>query len=218
MTAPSVYRNKTALIERVVSSRDTVLDVGFLGQGITDTDDRWPHAVLLRTAKEVYGVDLSIDRSRFPDVQRYQEASAESFSFPGKKFDVIFAGDLIEHLPNPGLFLRAAADHLVPGGKLILTTPNCFNLFNLTEKITKEEPTVNSDHTCYFNSKTLRVLLRKVDFNVAQTGYVYSLGYTHRESFKKKFLNVVYWILARMTTKYLETLVVVARPRASQSQ
>ncbi len=43
------------------------------------------------------------------------------------KFDVIIAGELIEHLHNPGLFLNTLYEHLRDEGKLILTTPNPFN-------------------------------------------------------------------------------------------
>lgn len=208
-----VYRNKAALIDAIVNPEDTVLDVGFLGQGIRLGEAQWPHGLMRKKAKEVYGIDLVIDRESFPDTAHYVEASAESFSIPGVTFDVIFAGDLIEHLTNPGLFLASCKAHLKDGGKLVLTTPNAFNLFNLTEKLSKEEPTVNADHTCYFNSKTIRVLLEKSGFALERTGYVYTLEYGHKESVKKKLLNLLYGLLSRFTTKYLETLVVVAAPK-----
>lgn len=205
-----VFKNKTALIEALVTKDDTVLDIGFLGQGIQEDDPNWPHAVLKRTAKNVYGLDLELPDT-YGNNPKYQEASAESFSFP-IAFDVIFAGDLIEHLSNPGLFLDTAKQHLAPGGRLILTTPNTFNLFNIAEKLTKYEPTVNPDHTFYFNSKVLAKLLEKNGMHADAVHYVYSLEYTHKESFKKKFLNLLYAILSRFTDKFTETLVVVARP------
>lgn len=205
-----VFKNKTALIQALVTKDDTVLDIGFLGQGIQDDDENWPHKVLKDRAKEVYGLDLELSE-RYANDPHYQEASAESFSFP-TTFSVIFAGDLIEHLSNPGLFLDAVKRHLAPGGRLILTTPNTFNLFNLAEKLTKYEPTVNPDHTFYFNSKVLAKLLEKNGMRADEFHYVYSLEYTHKESLKKKFLNVLYALLARFTDKFTETLVVVSRP------
>lgn len=211
MTSTRIFNNKKELIEALVSPEDVVLDVGFSGQGVTVGDEKWPHGILKSRAKEVYGIDLSIDRSLFPDTVRYQETSAENFSFPAVKFDVVFAGDVIEHLPNPGLFLDAVRAHLTPAGKLVLTTPNAFNLFNISEKLTKDEPTVNSDHTCYFNHKTLRVLLEKCSLSTEEIAYLYSLEYTHKESWKKKVLNTIYALLARGTPKFVETLVIVAR-------
>lgn len=211
----TIYQNKKTLIDALIRSTDEVLDVGFSGQGVTAEDDVWPHRLLQHKAASVNGVDLFIDREQFSDTDRYQEASAESFSFPGKKFDVIFAGDLIEHLPNPGLFLASCKAHLRDDSRLIITTPNAFNLFNLTEKLTKEEPTVNSDHTMYFNQKTLRTLFAKCNFEIQEIAYVYTLGYKHKESLKKKFLNGLNKILSRITPKFSETLVIVARPVSS---
>ena len=208
-----VFRNKAALIQNEIQSTDCVLDVGFSGQGIQNNDPQWPHALLQKQAREVHGVDLEIQRDNFPDITHYQEASAETFSFPGILFDKIFAGDLIEHLSNPGAFLLQCRRHLRPEGELILTTPNCFNLFNLTEKLTKNEPTVNSDHTFYFNWKVLKKLLEKNGFELTKISYVYSLEYSHQESLKKKVLNVVYYLLSLVTSKYIETLVIVARPK-----
>jgi len=185
--------------------------VGFLGQGIREGDPKWPHTIITSLASEVYGLDLSLPE-KYKKYPRYLEASAEAFSFP-VKFDGIFAGDLIEHLSNPGLFLQCCKKHLKPGGSLILTTPSAFNLFNLAEKLTKREPTVNPDHTMYFNGKTLKKLLEKNGMAVKEISFLYSLEYAHKESLKKKLLNVVYKLLSLFTDKFVETLVVVAIPR-----
>lgn len=40
------------------------------------------------------------------------------------KFDVIVLWQVIEHLPDPWAVLKAAAQHLAPGGVLIVDTPN----------------------------------------------------------------------------------------------
>jgi 2-polyprenyl-3-methyl-5-hydroxy-6-metoxy-1,4-benzoquinol methylase len=212
---PCIYRNKAELIQKSIPNNAVVLDVGFWGQGVTKGDTNWPHALLKVTGAQVYGVDLNINRGEFPDTDRYQEGSAEDFSFPGVTFTHIFAGDLIEHLPNPGKFLEACARHMNTESQLILTTPNCFNLFNLTEKLSKDEPTVNADHTMYFNHKTLRVLLQKCGFNIQSIDYIYSLEYTHKESWKKRLQNILYYLLSTQTPKFVETLVVIARPAQS---
>lgn len=39
-------------------------------------------------------------------------------------FELIIAGELIEHLNNPGLFLERAKFHLVENGRILITTPN----------------------------------------------------------------------------------------------
>lgn len=205
-----VYRRKEDIIKSLVTKNDTVLDVGFWGQGLKIDNPNWAHEFLLERAKEVYGLDVDYDSDKIKNMELYKKGDAENFTFD-VKFDIIFAGDLIEHLSNPGLFLKSCANNLKEGGKILITTPNCFNLFNLAEKITKEEPTVNSDHSCYFNCKTLRALLRKNRFGIIETGFLYSLGINHKESYKKKVLNFIYFILSKFTTKFMETLVAVAQ-------
>ena len=39
-------------------------------------------------------------------------------------YESIVCCEGIEHFENPGIFLKTAYDHLVPGGRLIVTTPN----------------------------------------------------------------------------------------------
>lgn len=204
------YKNKKNLIEKLVKKNDYILDIGFWGQGININDKNWPHNYFLEKSQNVYGLDLDFEETKLKNLENYKRSSAEKFSY-NFKFDVIFAGDLIEHLSNPGMFLESCRLNLKDDGILILTTPNCFNLFNLAEKLTKREPTVNHDHTFYFNNKTLAKLLAKNDFKVYEVSYIYSLGVSYVESYKKKFLNLIYYLLAKFTDKYLETLVIIAK-------
>jgi hypothetical protein len=66
-----------------------------------------------------------------------------------------------------------------------------FNLFNMASKLTKTEPIMNKDETVYFNHRTLRQLLGKHGWKVDEASYLYSLGVAYRESYRKKFLNVL---------------------------
>ena len=204
-------KNKVELLDTLIKKTDTVLDIGFWGQGKTYESPTWPHKLLKDRAGDVYGLDLVYDESVIPDADRakYKVAAAEDFHFD-KKFSIIFAGDLIEHLVNPGLFLDNAKAHLDAGGKLIITTPNTFNLFVMAGKLTRPEPPINPDHTFYFNRRTIEILLQKCGFAVESFGFMYTLDYTHKESYKKKFLNIIYRVLSWFTPKFYESMVVVA--------
>ena len=157
-----------------------VLDVGFWGQAVGIDNPEWVHNVLRRSAKEVYGVDITYDDSALSNPEHYQRASAESFHFD-TTFDVIFASELIEHLTNPGLFLEQCKKHLTSSGALILTTPNTFGFMTLIQKMFKKEPSVNPDHTMYFNKTVLETLLNKCGFTITKCAYIatFQIGRAH---------------------------------------
>jgi SAM-dependent methyltransferase len=206
-----IFANKQELVTTLIQPTDDVLDIGFYGQGVRPGQSHWVHRLLEQRASSVWGIDTHPDVRSFED-GRHIQANAESFHID-HAFSVIFAGDLIEHVCNPGMFLDACRAHLASGGRLILTTPNCFNLFNLMQKLMRDEPTVNADHVCYFNTKTIQVLLEKCGWKIDALHYLYSLDAAYTESFKKRIQNILYRWLSWYTPKFIETLVVVAVPR-----
>jgi 2-polyprenyl-3-methyl-5-hydroxy-6-metoxy-1,4-benzoquinol methylase len=70
----------------------------------------------------------------------YCDITSNPENFITEQFDVIICGEVIEHLGNPGSLFEAARRFLVPGGRLVVTTPNPFflgfilrHLFNVPE-------------------------------------------------------------------------------------
>jgi 2-polyprenyl-3-methyl-5-hydroxy-6-metoxy-1,4-benzoquinol methylase len=55
---------------------------------------------------------------------------AQRFSL-GRVFDVIIAGEVIEHLADVRGFIESAASNLASGGRLIVTTPNAYSAIML---------------------------------------------------------------------------------------
>lgn len=50
--------------------------------------------------------------------------------FSDAQFDIVFAGEIIEHLPDPDHFLKEAQRLLKRGGMICLTTPNLLAWYN----------------------------------------------------------------------------------------
>jgi 2-polyprenyl-3-methyl-5-hydroxy-6-metoxy-1,4-benzoquinol methylase len=69
-----------------------------------------------RIAREVYGLDVTT-------------GALDPQMFAPKTFDVVTFWDVIEHVPDPVATLRVAADMLVPGGLMVLKTPNVDGLY-----------------------------------------------------------------------------------------
>ncbi|MBU1046184.1 class I SAM-dependent methyltransferase [Patescibacteria group bacterium] len=206
----NIYKSKKELIKDLVSENDNILDVGFWGQAVNIENPNWVHNIFKLQAKEVWGVDLFFDEKRLKKPQNYKKQSAENFNFE-QKFDVIFAGDLIEHLSNLGLFLDSCKRNLKDNGRLIITTPNTFTIFNFFDKFFRREPSVNNDHTIYLNFIVLRKLLEKNGWNVVEENYLDDVWTKYKQSLKRKILYVFYKFIGLFTNKFIENIVVIAK-------
>lgn len=90
---------------------------------------------------------------------------AQNFTLD-RQFDVIVAGDLIEHLENQAGFLESCKRHLKPDGKIVVSTPNpWFWKYLLLAVIHREVPN-NAEHTGWFCPRTYRQLCERFDLEL----------------------------------------------------
>src|SRR5882757_7971843 len=146
-----------------------VLDVGCTGHFVNIGSPQWLHGRLREKFPSVSGIDISEANAailRESGFDKIYVQSAETFEL-SNKFDTIVAGELIEHLANPGLFLRQARAHLKPGGRLVLTTPNAFSLLFISYALFKYPKTCeNLQHTCWFCPQTMKELVERSGFKI----------------------------------------------------
>ena len=98
-------------------------------------------------------------------------------------FDVIIAGEMIEHLTNPGRFLEGIKRFMNRDTELIITTINAycalrFAIYGLRGKRGKNEP-VHPDHVSYYSYRTLGLLLERHGMKRIKFLF-YDLGAEHR--------------------------------------
>ena len=176
------------LIKEYIENK-TVLDIGFCSRGYRSDyrSDGWLHNNIKKYAKSVFGIDISKECIEFLRERGYNNvelANAETFNL-NQKFDVVVAGELIEHLSNFQGFFNSVRKHLERDGLLILTTPNMFYFQETLFLVLRGYPPVHPEHTCYFEEITLRQLLGRFGFSAEKIMYV-SEGYTREEKFELK--------------------------------
>lgn len=156
------------------------------------------HYELDKIASELYGFDFDqagIDILEENGTKNLYQADLEKLEAVNldETFDVIIAGEMIEHLNNPGLFLRGIKRFMNPNTKLVITTINAycamrFWQYFLRGKGGKSEP-VHPDHVTYFSYSTLSLIINHAGLSVSDF-YFYDLGKEHRPH-SKWYYNLV---------------------------
>jgi len=163
---------------------------------------------------EILGID--IDEAAISELQRQGFAAevcdAENMCFKAR-FDTIIAGELIEHLQNPGKFLEGCRRALRPGGVLVLSTPNIFSVMLGSMYLKNSDHAFNPQHAMWFCPQTILEILRRYDFVVTSFEFVDDLDERGVDSVVYKIFaftwKAIRWILP---VRYRNTMVLVCKP------
>ena len=85
--------------------------------------------------------------------------------YPREHFDIIIAGEIIEHLSNPGQALNCLHSVMGKNAKIIITVPNAYSLKGFLRAVMKHE-LIHPDHTLHHSPHTLKTLLDRHGFLV----------------------------------------------------
>jgi SAM-dependent methyltransferase len=156
-----------------ISKRDLVLEL-CRGKSVLDLgcvehswrmsleNPRWLHAEIAAVASSCVGVDF-LER----DVA---ELNARGFSMlagnvltdePPDRFEVVVAGDLIEHVENAGVFLEYVAKALTEDGIAIVTTPNALYPAQLWSVLGRGRPEISPEHVALYDPFTFANLVER---------------------------------------------------------
>jgi SAM-dependent methyltransferase len=136
-----------------------VLDAGCGRSLFTEIRPDWPFRIV---ASDVDYDLMSQRQAEFKDV-RFLVGDAQPLPFRDGSFDAVFAGELIEHLPDPRPGVAEFRRVLRPGGTLILTTPNRLRLANVADG--SERP-YSPDHLSELSYDEVRALLDSEGFEI----------------------------------------------------
>lgn len=150
-------------IERIPSNANRVLDIGCVRHNEAKRQEANLHdTISSHVDGELIGIDINKTEIKKMQNEGYnvQVGDAQELSFD-QPFDVIVAGEVIEHLCNPGVFLNKASKNLTDSGRIVLTTPNPdgFAYFRKALLNQKNNPT----HTCWIDPPNLDVLVDKTN-------------------------------------------------------
>ncbi len=151
------------MLESLPPSR--ILDVGCSGGLFAARARAAGHHVTGVDYLEIPGVRERTDRFFVADLERGLPAEV------GTRFDVVIAGDVIEHLTRPAEILRQLRDVLRPGGQVFLSVPNFGHWYPRLRVVTgrfgyDRRGILDDTHLRFFTRATLRRTVRAAGFDI----------------------------------------------------
>jgi SAM-dependent methyltransferase len=152
------------LFQAAIGRGKRVLDLGCRSGALTR------HFLL---GNEVVGID--VDRAALRTVEQLGiepvAANVEDpLPFPDASFDVVVAGELLEHLRFPDAVVAEIQRVLRPGGAIVGSVPNAFRLQGRLRFLRGRAPEDDPTHLHMFSPSELRALL--ADFADVRLSYV----------------------------------------------
>ena len=165
------------LVELVHGKR--IAHLGFVDEHLLEAklaSGRWLHARLADAAAETVGIDIEPEGIAWALEQGYEAYLADCqdreslAALALDPFDIVVAGEVIEHLEAPGSFLRASHELVAPGGRIVVTTPNAAALQNFAAPLLGVE-LIHPDHLALFSPRTLLALFERTGWDVERIVY-----------------------------------------------
>lgn len=113
---------------------------------------------------DIDGYAIEIAKKEFGD-EHFIFQSVEDYAASGKKADIIYTGEVIEHVPSPTSFVQSISEILNKDGLLYLTTPQAFHWRN-PKTFTDWEEVKPPEHIHYFSRKGIQTILEAHGFKI----------------------------------------------------
>lgn len=123
----------------------------------------------------LWGLDISEEGVRILREQGFDNIILGDVEEMGSElrpmnFDIVLAGEILEHVANPGRFLTSLGSIMTAKTELVVTTPNANSFKGFVHSMLRREK-VHPDHNYYFSYRTLKQLMEKFDLECSEIYY-----------------------------------------------
>lgn len=170
-----IYENVNPKIAALYAGEQAVLDIG-CGSGALGA---WIKRENIHAI--VHGIDISSNAGKTAserlDAFWCVDLDLSPLPETGLKYDLIIMGDLLEHLKRPDLFLAQMAEHLTPGGRVIVSVPNIAN-YSIRLRLLfgefryTETGIMDRTHLRFFTWRSFTELLSQSGFSIEKRTFI----------------------------------------------
>lgn len=202
-----VIKTREPVIKEVCKDKK-VLDIGCVDHAAQkEKGSHWLHKQIKSVASSVVGVDILEEDVRELNQKGYNIIVGDALTIDiQEQFDVVVAGEFIEHVSDHGVFLKNMRKHLKGGGKLVITTPNMFAFRYQFWNLVSGKGIFNDQHVCWFDYFTLKELVERYNFEVEH-------GFYHFDPDTPWYKYYPTKLMTKIRGNYAPRILFVVKPR-----
>jgi 2-polyprenyl-3-methyl-5-hydroxy-6-metoxy-1,4-benzoquinol methylase len=176
------------------------------------------HIKLIEIARKVIGIDIdeqSINFLKNAGINNLQIADVENMDIKleFKDFKIILAGEILEHLDNPGSFLKGIIRISNNNAEIIFTTINTPTLKSFLRALCNNEM-VHHDHVCYYSIKTLNQLLNRYNMYIIKYFY-YCAPPVSESGIIVKILNRISKVICNFVPNWGDGFIAICKTKSN---
>lgn len=191
-----IHGDRIAFLQELARGRK-VLDIGCVEHSLAnESRPDWVHGRLREVAAEILGMDYESEEVEKMRARGFNVVAADATNFDlGESFDVIVAGETIEHLLNAEGFLKSLRRHLRPDGVIVLTMPNANSLNYFLQNMIFGHEVDGYDHSAFYTPMTAFNLLSKTGFRLKQLAFfIPDTSHHHRSPATRAVVRLARWL------------------------
>lgn len=179
----TAYKGRFASYRDVIekfTKNKTVLDIGVVEHSREFIErPQWKHRIISQHAKRAVGCDIlefEVEYIRQLGFDIHL-VDATSESDLGERFELVYIGDVIEHVPNAVQLMQFATRHLEEDGNIVVTTPCPFWYRNIAKLLSNKSLSPNADHICWITPANALEIGRRANLRLENYYLVQNLGH-----------------------------------------
>ena len=156
---------------------------------------------LIKNGYKVKGIDFSdvaIDICKDAGLDCYLSDIDEGIKEKDNSFDLVWAGDIIEHVFDPMLLMKEVSRVLQPDGLFLFSIPNDTHLVNRLRLLFGYSPQENTyrdygqcKHHTFFSKRLITFMLNSANLTKCDVRYIIQIPRTkYRWAIKKNWFNL----------------------------
>jgi 2-polyprenyl-3-methyl-5-hydroxy-6-metoxy-1,4-benzoquinol methylase len=194
------------LVERAAAGK-RVLDIG-MADPSNYLSEVWRHRRLKAAASYCLGIDISTTLVERLAQQGFNVRAVDATSDIdlGERYDLVFNGDVIEHVENPIRLMKFSARHLAPGGRILVSTPNPFSRKFFRKFLRHKAVIVNLDHIAWFTPTMALEIARRCGLQLEHVHLAKPMGVM------KRMIKRWFWTIEPVEYSFHDYLFEFTRP------